>query len=190
MRVSGFSRGFMRVSCFPAASSRPPLKPDPQLPEGIPGSRVREQQHPPSTPPGATQAQDDQPRGRPRGMCRPHRMLPPRPVPPPSGAVLLEFHPDHRAGKAQQGIRRGAGRRNRNARADQCEGNSREACHGRRQRQQMGSGQDHRQGPGGLQLDAAGRQTLVNIRVPLVPPNPKEFDSAARIGMRRAVPGT
>jgi len=33
-------------------------------------------------------------------------------------------------------------------------------------------------------------QTRFNISVPLVPPNPKEFESAVRIGMRRAVFGT
>ncbi len=33
-------------------------------------------------------------------------------------------------------------------------------------------------------------QTRLKISVPLVPPNPKEFESAVRIGMRRAVFGT
>ena len=33
-------------------------------------------------------------------------------------------------------------------------------------------------------------QTRLKINVPLVPPNPKEFESAVRIGMRRAVFGT
>ena len=35
-----------------------------------------------------------------------------------------------------------------------------------------------------------GYSTLRKIRLPFVPPNPNEFDSAARIGVRRATFGT
>lgn len=36
----------------------------------------------------------------------------------------------------------------------------------------------------------SGRQIREKISVPLVPPNPKEFESAARMGIGRAVIGT
>lgn len=38
--------------------------------------------------------------------------------------------------------------------------------------------------------DARAAQTCRKTRVPLVPPNPNEFDSATRIGISRAVFGT
>ena len=67
----------------------------------------------------------------------------------------------------------------------------RQTRHDRGERGSVRDDHRRRQPPGGAELHAqAIAQTRAKIRVPLVPPKPNEFDSAARIGISRAWSGT
>jgi len=87
-----------------------------------------------------------------------------------------------------QDFGKAAGTREEDAQTDQ---NLRPAGQGHPdcpERKNMGDDKQARELERGLEIELD--QTRLKISVPLVPPNPKEFDRAERSGMRRAALGT
>ena len=87
-----------------------------------------------------------------------------------------------------QDFGKAAGTREKYAETDQNLRPAGQAHPGSPQRKNMGDDKQARELEGGLEIELD--QTRLKIRVPLVPPNPKEFDRAERSGMRRAALGT
>jgi len=125
--------------------------------------------------------------------AKPAFMPPAAAVPPGSAPVLPQLEPHRRAGRSLQDLGKAAGTREQDAESDQnprpagqahANGNERESVSGEKQA---------RKPERGLEIDLQRRrrdQTRLKISVPLVPPNPKEFDRAERRGMRRGALGT
>ena len=165
-----------------------PTQPDPKPPKILGADRVAHEHHPFAAAPGLIEPQDYE--------CRRNKMLAAEPafmpsavtIPPGSASVLSQLERHRRTGGPVQDFGKAAGTREEDAQTDQ---NLRPAGQGHPdspQRKNMGDDKQARELERGLEIELD--QTRLKISVPLVPPNPKEFDRAERSGMRRAALGT
>jgi len=109
-------------------------------------------------------------------------------VPPGSASVLSQIERHRRTGGPLHDFGKAAGTREEDAQTDQNLRPAGQGHPGSPQRKSMGDDKQAREFERGLEIELD--QTRLKISVPLVPPNPKEFDRAERSGMRRAALGT
>src|SRR5260221_3505278 len=165
-----------------------PTQPDPKPPKIRGADRIAHEHHPFAAAPSLIEPQDYE--------CRRNKMLAAEPafmpsavtIPPGSASVLSQLERHRRTGRPVQDFGKAAGTREEDAETDQ---NLRPAGQGHPdcpERKNMGDDKQARELERGLEIELD--QTRLKISVPLVPPNPKEFDRAERSGMRRAALGT
>jgi len=165
-----------------------PTQPDSKAPKVLGQGRIAHEHQPFVAAPRLIEPQDYQ--------CRRNKMvaaklafMPPAVAVPPGGApVLSQLQRHRRPGGPVQDFRKAAGGREQDAETDQNLRPTGQAHPGGGERENMGSEKQARELERGLEIELD--QTRLKIRVPLVPPNPKEFDRAERSGMRRAALGT
>ena len=109
-------------------------------------------------------------------------------IPPGSASVLSQLERHRRTGGPVQDFGQAARTREQDAQTDQKLRPAGQGHPGSPQRKNMGDDKQARELERGLEIELD--QTRLKISVPLVPPNPKEFDRAERSGMRRAALGT
>ncbi len=149
-----------------------PTQPDPKPPKILRAGRIAHEHQPFAAAPSLIEPQDYE--------RRRNKMLAAEPA-------FMQRH--RRTGGPVQDFGKAAGTREEDAQTDQ---NLRPADQGHPpdspQRKNMGDDKQARELERGLEIELD--QTRLKISVPLVPPNPKEFDRAERSGMRRAALGT
>ena len=165
-----------------------PTQPDPKPPKILGAGRIAHEHQPFAVAPSLIEPQDYERRRNKVLAAEPAFMPSAVTIPPGSASVLSQLERHRRTGGPVQDFGKAAGTREDDAQTDQNLRPAGQGHPGSPQRENMGDDKQARELERGLEIELD--QTRLKISVPLVPPNPKEFDRAERSGMRRAALGT
>ena len=165
-----------------------PTQPDPKPPKVLGAGRIAHEYQPFAAACSLIEPQDYECGRNKMLVAEPAFMPPAVTIPPRSASVLSQLERHRRPRGPVQDFGKAAGTREEDAQTDQNLRPAGQGHPGSPQRKNMGEDKQARELERGLEIELD--QTRLKIRVPLVPPNPKEFDRAERSGMRRAALGT